>query len=95
MSHWGDASPERLEAAKAVVLAFIAERGPVPRADIWQSLDGRVSVGYVDRSLKALLAKGRIRVAKAEFAKPIDGPWNPRKIVRYTASVYSVVDHDG
>jgi hypothetical protein len=33
-------------------------------------------------------------VAKAELAKSIDGPWNPKKIVRYTASIYSVVDDD-
>lgn len=95
MSPWGNASPERLEAYKAVVLAFIAERGPVSCADIWQSLDGRVSVGHVDRSLKALLGEGRINVAKTKLAKTVAGPWPPGKVVTYTASVFSVVDNDG
>ncbi|SIN69922.1 hypothetical protein SAMN05444166_0218 [Singulisphaera sp. GP187] len=95
MRYWGNASPEQLEAYKAVVLAFLAERGPIPRADIWQSLDGRVSVGHVDRSLKALLNEGRISVTRARFTKPVAGPWPPGKVVTYTASIYSVVRHDG
>ena len=72
MTFWVNASPEQLEAYKSVVLAFIAERGPVPRADIWQSLDGRVSVGHVDRSLRALLAEGRIRATKANLTKSLE-----------------------
>ena len=74
-----------------MVLPFIAERGPVPRAVIWQSLDGRMSVGHVDRSLKSLSSEGRIQVTKAGFTKLVVGPWKPGKVVTYTASVYALV----
>lgn len=95
MLHPGNASHEELQAYQTIVLAYIAEHGPLVRSEIWHGLHERLSVGYVDRSLKTLLAEGRIQVAKAEFAKPVDYPWTKQKALRYTASVYAVVDHDG
>lgn len=94
MLHRGKASTDQLAAYKALVLAFIAERGPVPRSDIWQSLHGRVTVGHVDQSLTAPLREGRIRATKATFAKSVDHS-NGKWVVPYTATVYEVASHDG
>jgi hypothetical protein len=66
---------------KAIVLELIAERGPIPRSDLWQALHGRVTVSHVDQSLNALLQEGRIRATKSALAKPVNGPWSPGKVV--------------
>lgn len=93
--HPGNASSEELQAYKAVVIAYIEEHGPLTRSDIWHGLHDRLSVNYVDRSLKSLRDEGRIQVTKACLTKPVDGPWKPGKVVTYVASVYAVVGHGG
>lgn len=88
-------TPEQRESDRAAVLSLVAERGPIPRSDIWQALHGQVSVSHVDQCLRFLLQEGRIRSTKVTLTKPVRGPWPPGKVVTYTATVYSVVQDDG
>jgi hypothetical protein len=67
----GKCPDEELGIHKAIVPAFLAERGPIPRSVNCPSLDGRVTLDHVDQGLKSLLQEGRIRATQARLAKSV------------------------
>src|SRR4051812_28836129 len=83
------ATKEQLEQMKGMVYSLISRSGPIPRSEIWLALHDRVSHGYVDQSLKALLSEGRIRADKATLSTELSGPWKAKKVLTYQATVYS------
>ena len=85
-------NPERFAEMQAEVVELLTARGPLPISEIRAALFERVSTGFINHSLSALLEAGRVVTEKRQLESTYHGArrdGQPRT-QRYVATVYAV-----
>lgn len=85
-------SPDRFVEMQAAVIELLTARGPLPLSEIRAALFGRVSTGFINHALRALLEAGRVATEKRQLESTYHGArrdGQPRT-QRYVATVYAV-----